>query len=283
MIEAMFRGALVLTVLCASTTSAAADVYPDDAVIEVGLEYAQSPIRFDDEREAVVATSLHFTDRNGVFARELARFLDPPPAPGPVSDEEVTETVTGIYRFYGVGYQGRIVATEVTHRTRTPEEKARLQAEKDDQRERMLGRRAFHTEVQVYVPREDQSNTRGVAINMRMRVAGNPYISLEVGVGYTSITSDVCTTNNVVDCEYLFYGLPLRVVVPIKGRGMFQLGWDYNIHATSNPKPYHIGWNPIRASVTLNPVDRLFVRGTGFASPQALGELGFGVEIGGRL
>ena len=74
------------------------------------------------------------------------------------------------------------------------------------------------------------------------------------------------------------------MVISSLGRlGGFQLAYDYNGHSASSPPPYGISWNPIRASLTLDAFDRLFVRGTAYVAPRTWREPGFGVEVGGRL
>lgn len=252
-------------------------------MIEIGLEYSVSPIRFDGEVDPVVATGVHVTDRNGLFTRALVMFLFPPPSGALPSDQELISTESRVHRVYGADYAAEVTTTTETYRELSMEERLAIQAENLRARDRIQGFRGYHTELRVFDPRDGRSNTRGASFNMRLSLAASRRFSIETGFGWARINSDGCAPADLTRCRYRFLGLPVRVMVSLGRLGSLDFGYDYNLRTVGVAKPYSTGWDPFRVALTLNPFDRIFVRGAVISAPQTFLEPGFSVEVGGRL
>jgi len=274
-------GAVVCVML--QYSSAGADVLPDDAVIEVSAEYDWAPIRFDGQTSPVIGNAIHVQDRNGLFARAVVRFLNPPPPVAEPSPYEVTATATRTHTYYGIFVTVTSTTYDVKVRERTPEEIQGIIDANRAERAEIMSLRNYHTEVTVYTPQQSNANARGGSFNMRTTVAGNSKFSLELGAGYGSLRSDVCRNPDPVGCRYRFWGIPVRVMISLGRLGSIDLAYDYNFDRVGEKGPYGTAWDPIRVALTLNPIDRLFVRGKVIDSPYDLTKPGFGIEVGGRL
>ena len=275
----LVRSLLVVLLLCAP---ARADVFPDDPLIEVSAAYEYAPIRFSGELEPVIGNAIRVTDRNGLFARAVVRFLSPPPSTQ-VSPTEARTVIDYQHTYYGI--YGDITTT-ISHeeiRERSPEEIQKLTNERIAERGRILSLNNYHTEVVVYSPQRDPANARGGSFNMRSTVVGNSRFSIELGVGYGTLKSNVCRADDESKCRYKFWGPVLRVMISLGRLGAIDFGYDYNFTRVGASGPYGSAWDPIRIGLTLNPIDRLFVRAKVIDAPYDLGKPGYGLEIGGRL
>ena len=71
------KAGVFVVALCAAVPAARADFKLSDAAVEIGLTYDHAPTHFPGQRDAVIGTGLHVTDRNGVFAKVLMTILAP--------------------------------------------------------------------------------------------------------------------------------------------------------------------------------------------------------------
>ncbi len=233
----MRRLALGATVLCGLIGRASADVRFSDPYFAVGVQYAYAPVHLPGEREPVIGTSIHVTDRNGLYGKLIADAIVQPPSTRFTESDTNVETS---YDEFGNEWETTYFRYKPEYDTVAERDAANLR----DASWR-LGNH-FHTDVQVFVPQQDRSNARGASAGVSTSVFGSTRTELEIGFRWSSIKADVCGTEPApVRCVYRFIGLPVRLQWALGRIGYAELGWDLNLLALGDGA----GVNESRASV----------------------------------
>lgn len=271
---------IILGVLWLSQPGRAhADVTAADSVIEAGALYAHAPTQFEGQHEPMVATGLRFAERAGVIGLLLAELIGRRgssycPTRVVIDGEmqcQSTATLvkeTRLRRFYAYRYTPYSAADDVASR----------RANRPGQ---------WNFEVELYQPALDRGNARGFATGFTVVVYGDegPF-HVEMGIGYRRMTADVCGPEAApTPCRFHFLGVPVRAWYDLGRLGHLEVAWDANAMSflgdETRPPGSHA--SPVRAGITVDVVDRLFVRAGAHASPKTITEPGFSLEAGLRL
>ena len=265
----------VAVLACWVATPARAEVFLGDPVIEVGAEYGSGPLHFGGQFDPVQTTAIHVTDRNGLFAKAVFKTLGADQ--GAPLDPEHHHYEVRVWENLGVA----VVKDTITYDS--PEEMQRREAERAKYRAAFDAFNAFNTELFVYVPRDGTSNTRGASFGMTAAVIGSGNLRIETGLRWSYIKAPVCGSEmDPTTCNSKFIGMPLRAVISLRRLGMFEVGIDWNWRRRDNQGETQ-NRTPLHATLTLNPLDRVFVRGRVLDTTSDLGKPGFAIELGGRL
>ncbi len=254
---------------------ATADVELADSVIEVGLTYGSAPQHFGGEHEPLTTTSLHVTDRNGAFGKFLMALLNAPSdaAIDPAHHHYEEKT----WEYLGV----TVVKDTVTYDT--PEELAARYAERARRQREFAAFNGYTTEFEIFAPEDRTSNTRGAAFGITAALFGNGYVRFETGVHWSYIKGPVCGPEAApTTCASGFAGIPARVTVALPRLGWLDVGvgWNWRHKLEEGVRQNR---NPVQLGLTLNPIDRVYLRAHVLSTTQDLTHPGFVVEVGGRL
>ena len=269
--------ALALTVVAGpglTAPPASADVRLDDSVIEVGATYGSAPGHFVGEHAALTTTSLHVRDRNGAFGKFIVGILG--------SGHEEVDPVHHHYQEKTWEYLG-ITVVKDTITVDTPEEYAAHIAERDRREAAFRAFNGYTTELEIFMPEDGISVARGAAFGITAAVYGNSRVRFETGLHWSYVKGPVCGTAAApTTCASGFIGMPLRVTVSLGRVGLIDAAIGYNFRRKLE-EGVHQNRTPIDAGVTLNPIDRLYLRGHLLSTTQDVTHPGFVVEVGGRL
>lgn len=265
---------LLLAASALPASRARANVELGDSVIEVGVTYGSAPVHFAGEHGALQTTSLHVSDRNGAFGKFIVGILG-----------SGNEEIDPVHRSYAVKtweYLGITVVKE-TISVDTPEQYAARVAERDRRQAAFRAFNGYTTELEVFMPRDGTSDARGAAFGITAAVYGNGYVRFETGLHWSYVKGPVCGPAAApTTCASAFIGMPARVTVSLRRYGWVDagIGWNWRQKAEEGVRQNR---TPIQAGITLNPIDRLYVRGHVLSTTQDITRPGFSIEVGGRL
>lgn len=257
---------------------ASADVLLSEPFTEVSADYANAPVHMNGG--TMVASGVSFSDRRSVFPHLLAQifFRPGPPSVSPTESHE-------IYRHEGFYYTTTIIETTQKPQAQIDRELADATAKYHQTLADLDSFSDYYTDVAIWWPQEGLGNVRGGSFAMSLSIVTLPSVfSIEAGIGWQYMKSDVCTPT----CRYKFLGMPVRGIVALGRLGWVEAGVDWNwrnISGDDDADPMSTTSTRSRAhvSLTLNPIDRLFVRGEVFDTFGEWSHPGYGVSVGGRL
>lgn len=281
--------AWIAAVVLTAARVANAEVFLDDSMIELSAEYTYQPVTFLGQMDQAVGTGVHFEDRNGVFARFVARSLKPPDreADDPYQYSETGKATT--YLGGGVYQTTTFIKATLKPGYATPEQREARHREKLAHANEVAGFNDYSTEIRVWEPGLGgdrlASNIKGGAFGMTTSLVRIDRYSLETGVRWEAwhTTDDVCTgANGALPCRYKFFGMPISLLVSLGWLGRIELGYDFNWRSNRREEGLSVV-SPIRASLTIDILNRAFVRARAHTTRDDVTNPGFAVEIGGRL
>jgi hypothetical protein len=276
--------------LCTASTAstASAEVFLDDSTIEVSGEYTYQPVTFVNQTEASTGTGVHFEDRNGVFARFVVKLLRG--APDRSKDDPYQWSETGKTTSYlsgGIYETTTFFKGTLKEGYKTPEEREERHREKLARASAIDAFNDYSTEVRVWKPRDTDdalaSNIEGAAIGMTTSLLRTHRVSLETGVRWEDWRSNTCMdANGASTCRNQFFGMPITVLVSLGWLGRAEVGYDFNWRANGRIDGVS-KVSPIRASLTIDILNRAFVRARALTTVDDFTNPGFALEVGGRI
>lgn len=244
-----------------------------DSYYEVGPIYWKGGISFNVEHDPFTATGVHIYERNGIGGKLVATsFVAILLAMGRSDTEYLGSS-------YGVDYRVDY------YRVKSPEEiaaedAARSQAIDD------TAANEYQMDVQIFWPHDDDSKAKGWSWSVWPFSWTTDYFTAEVGILMERISGPFCKdpmTMELRGCRYSNFGTPIRIAVPITRFALADIQWDANWLALGDDSDFISHSSPLRASLTLQPIDRLFVRGGLMASTTDTEKLGVVLEAGVRF
>jgi hypothetical protein len=258
-----------------SASVAHADSLLGSSYYEVSPMYASGGIVFPGGNQAISASGVHIYERNGLGGKFVSTAVVAMILAMGKSDTEYLGSSYG--DDYRVDY----------YRVKSSDE---IAAE-DAQRQESVNAAAnneYQMDVQIYWPQEGYTTASGFSWSIVPWTWGDPDVfSVELGFLWTRLHDDVCFSEGeeMVSerCTYSNFGMPLRVSVPLSRFMLVDVQWDLNWLALADDEHGTSHASPVRASLTVSPLEQVFARGGIVASSFDTSELGFVLEAGLRF
>jgi hypothetical protein len=242
---------------------------------ELSPIYASGGIVFPGGNDPIKASGVHVYERNGLGGKFISTAIVAMILAAGSSNTEYMGSTYGTD--YRVDY----------YRVKSSEE---LAAE-DAARARSVDAAAdneYQMDVQIYWPQEGYTTASGFSWAITPWTWGSPdSFVVELGFLWARISDDVCPSMAdaavMESCRYSNFGMPLRVSFPVTRFMLVDVQWDLNWLALAEDEHGISHSSPVRASLTLNPIDRLFARGGLVASSLATDKVGIVLEAGLRF
>jgi hypothetical protein len=242
---------------------------------EVSPMYASGGIVFPGGNDPIKASGVHIYERNGLGGKFISTALVAIILAAGSSNTEYMGSTYGTD--YRVDYYRVKSADELAAENAARERSVDAAAENE-----------YQMDVQIYWPQDGYTTASGFSWSITPWVWGDPGSFLfELGFLWTRLHDDVCPT--VADatmlerCTYSNFGMPLKLTMPITPYFVADLQWDLNWLALASEERGLSHASPVRASLTLNPFERVFARAGAVASSFDTDKIGFVLEAGVRF
>jgi hypothetical protein len=233
-----------------------------DSYYETGALYSSGGVGFGTTHDPMVGSGLHIYERNGYGGKIVSTVIVATlMVLGASGDKEYLGSE------YGAGYRVDY------YRQRSAEEMAQ-DAEQRQAAMDATAKNEYQMDLQIFWPSESTGGKlKGFSWSVWPGSWSFDAFTFELGFLWARTHGPFCddddpATTTKVDCRYSNFGSPIRFVVPVTRFATVDLQWDLNWLGMSDHGVRLSHDSPVRAELTLSPVERLYVRG-GVSVPTA--------------